>query len=460
MSSMDGNRPGITARLSAACRAISYDDLPPGTAFVAKQCILDWFGVTLAGSSEPLAVMLREQVLADGGNEQATLVGTGQRVAALQAALVNGAASHALDFDDVHIGMSGHPTVPILPALLALAEQRGANGRDLIAAFVAGFEMECRVGAYVNPGHYQRGFHATGTLGTFGAAAACAHLLGFDEEQWGRAMGIAGAQAAGLKSMFGTMCKPLHAGKAAQNGLMAALLAERGFTSNPGVLETEQGFGATQTPSVSEDAALAALGERPAIHDVLFKYHAACYGTHETIEGVLRLKELHRLEPESIEAIDLYVPSGHLAMCNIQEPTTALEGKFSLRFTAALALGHGDASDAAFTDDRVRDARLATLRDRVTVKTNEGVHFTGGTQVVVRLADGRELRETVDLTIPATDLDLQWLRLAAKFRSLAEPVLGAARAEELVAAVEQIEDSASVASLVALAVSPAREAVV
>ena len=449
----------VTASLVRHCRAISFETLPPEAVFLAKHCILDWLGVALAGSGEPLTAMLRDSALEDGGNPQATLVGTGERVTAAQAALVNGAGSHALDYDDVHIGMSGHPTVPVLPALLALAEWKGARGRDVIAAFVAGFEMECRIGDYVMPGHYQRGFHATGTLGAFGAAAACAHLLQLDEDEWLRAMGIAAAQAAGLKSMFGTMCKPLHAGKAAANGLMAATLAARGFTSNTEALEAPQGFAATQTPETSVDRLEAALQGPLAINGVLFKYHAACYGTHETIEGILRLKQLNGLAPEAVEAIDLYVPAGHLAMCNIPEPVTALEGKFSLRFTAALALGHGDASDAAFTDARVNDPRLVALRDRVTVKTNAGEHFTGGTQVVVQLKDGAELRENVDLTIPASDLDLQWQRLAAKFRSLAAPVVGTARADSLVSAVSGLDMAGSIDPVIEAAVQPAGAAV-
>jgi 2-methylcitrate dehydratase PrpD len=259
--------------------------------------------------------------------------------------------------------------------------------------------------------------------------------------------------------MFGTMCKPLHAGKAAENGLRAARLAARGFTSNPAVLETAQGFAATQAPEAHPERALAGLGEDFAIRGVLFKYHAACYGTHETIEGVLRLKELNGIRPEDVRSITLYVPRGHLAMCNIQEPATALEGKFSLRFTAALALGHGDASDQAFTDDRVREPALVALRDRVRVEVNEGEHFTGGTQVVVELANGATLRESVDLTIPASDLDLQWGRLVAKFRSLAAPVVGPARTGALIDAVRDLDSLASVRQLLEHAVAPAREAV-
>ena len=413
----------ITATLADFCRGIQYEDLPADTLTVAKQCLLDWLAVTIAGSSEELTAILRAEALEQGGNPQATLIGTGERVTASQAALVNGAAGHALDYDDVHLAMSGHPSVPVWPALLALAEQRGASGRDVLAAFVAGVEMECRIGRYVMPGHYTVGFHATGTLGTFGAAAACAHLMGLDRDQWLHALGIAGAQAAGLKSMFGTMCKPLHAGKAAQNGLAAATLAARGFTSNPEVLETAQGFAATQTTTPNADAALAGLGDHYAVRDVLFKYHAACYGTHETIEAILRLKRREGFTAADVERIRLTVPRGHLSMCNIQEPQTPLEGKFSLRFTAALATVTGDASEQTFTPAAVREPSLLAVRDRVTVEARDGSADWDGTRVAITLAGGRTLEESVDLNIPASDLDVQWERLRGKFESLAGPRL-------------------------------------
>jgi 2-methylcitrate dehydratase PrpD len=450
----------VTAALARSVRQTRFDDLPPDVVHLAKQCFLDWLGVTLAGSGEPLARILRDEIAEEGGNAQATLIGTGERVTTAQAALVNGAASHALDFDDVVMAMSGHPSVPVVPGLLALAEQRGASGRDFIAAFVAGFEMECRAGALVMPGHYTAGWHATGTIGTFGAAAACAHLLGLDEGQWLHALGIAGAQAAGLKSMFGTMCKPLHAGKAAANGLLAATLAQRGFTSNTEVFETLQGFGATQTTTLNPQRALAGLGEGHGIRGVLFKYHAACYGTHETIEGVLRLKERHGLRPDEVRSIRLKVPPGNLNMCNIQEPRTALEGKFSLRFTAALALAGDGTGEQAFTDHAVADRALVAVRDRVTVEARSGTEggsgIGAGTEVTLALADGRDLREFVNLDIPATDLDQQWRRLEAKFMSLASPVLGEARARELVAAVRNLENAESMVGIASLAVAPQR----
>ena len=443
-------RQPVTAMLAEICRAISYDDLPPRAIAVAKQCVLDWFGVAIAGAGEPLTSMLREYALSGGGTGAATLVATGQKVPCSDAALVNGAASHALDYDDVNTTMSGHPTVPVVPGLLALAEARGAGGRAFIAAFVAGVEMECRAGAFVAPGHYARGFHATGTLGTFGSAAACAHLLGLSPEEWRNALGIAGAQAAGLKSMFGTMTKPLQAGKAAANGLFAAQVARAGFTANPDVFETEQGFAATQTSSVNADAALSGSGHL-AIEDTLFKYHAACYGTHATIEGVLRLKDEYGMTTDDVESIRLVVPPANLSMCNIQEPVTGLEGKFSLRFTAASALGDGRTSEAAFTDARVADAQLIAIRDRVSVEGSTG--GAPGTTVTMRLKGGQELSKRVDLNIPETDLNLQWERLSAKFLGLAAPVIGMVAVQHLMVAIREIESVNSMADVVGMAVA-------
>ena len=440
----------VTRRIAEAGRAIRYEALPDDVIARAKQCVLDWLGVALAGADEPLTRILREEAREQGGHAQATLVGSGERVATQQAALVNGAASHALDYDDVHLVMSGHPSVPVLPAVLALGERDRRSGRDAIAAFVAGFETECRLGAVVMPAHYATGWHATATLGTFGAAAACAHLLGLDGQRWRHALGIAATEAAGLKSMFGTMCKPFHAGRAAANGLLAATLARRGFTSNPDAVETAQGFAATQTTTFRPEALDGWTDDTFAIRDVLFKYHAACFGTHATMEAVLRLREEEGLRAEEVEAVTLRVPAGNLSMCNIQEPRTALEGKFSLRFTAALALGHGDTTERAFTDERVHEPSLVALRDRVHVVGGE--LGGGSTEVLVRLEDGRELRRTVNVNVPEADLERQWGRLQAKFGSLAAPVIGERRAAELEAMVLDLERLDDIGALLALCV--------
>lgn len=444
----------LTGRLAGALRDIRFETLSDPVVELSKHCLLDWFGVTLAGSREPAAAIVRAEALAESANGDCTLIGTRAKTSPFWAALANGTAAHALDFDDVVSAMMGHPTVPIVPALLAIAEtSHRADGRAYIAAFVAGFEAECRIGAYVAPSHYARGFHVTSTVGTFGAAAACAHWLGLSLPQWQVAFGLAGTQAAGLKSMFGTMTKPFHAGRAAAGGLLAVRLAANGFTAHPEVLDTEQGFGSTQSDTLKPEAILQDLGRSHGINGVLFKYHAACYLTHAGIEALLSLKAQHRIDPEQIRTVRLRVGPGHLKVCNIQAPRTPLEAKFSLRFTAAMALVTGDISERAFTEECVRDARLVRLRDKVIVEASTSLPNSYVTEVEVTLADGGVLRATGDVSksaAGAAELERQWQRLAAKFDSLAAPVVGSARAAEIVAQVGQLERCADIRGLVAL----------
>src|SRR5438105_15761784 len=238
----------LTHTLAEQASAVTYDALPEPVRALARQCLLDYYGVALAGADDELVAILLAELQEAGGAAQASVIGHKARLPVVSAALVNGAIGHALDYDDVNLAMPGHPSVAILPGLLALAEARQSSGREIIAAFVAGYETACRIGMALRPGHYNLGFHATGTVGAFGAAAACARLLGLDAPTTAQALGIAGTQAAGLKSQFGTMCKPFHAGKAAQDGLLAARLAARGFSSRLDLIECEQGFARTHSP--------------------------------------------------------------------------------------------------------------------------------------------------------------------------------------------------------------------
>jgi 2-methylcitrate dehydratase PrpD len=345
--------------------------------------------------------------------------------------------------------MSGHPTVPIVPALLALAEDSGAGGADFLAAFVAGYETECRIGALVLPDHYGRGFHATGTIGSFGAAAACAHLLGLDAEKTATALGIAATQAAGLKSMFGTMCKPLHAGKAAQNGLLAALLAARGFTSRTDALECAQGFAATQSSDFRPERALAEPPGGYHLRGNLFKYHAACYLTHAPIECARTLRREHAIDPSAVREASLKVDAGASKVCHILAPRTGLEAKFSLRLTTAMALaGIDTARLEAYSEDTAKDPALAALRDKVSVDFQPGWPHTQA-RLKLTLNDGRVIEAAHDSGIPEQDLGEQGRRLEAKFLSLAEPLLGE-RAHALAAAVASLDQSADLRDLTRL----------
>jgi 2-methylcitrate dehydratase PrpD len=442
----------VTRSLAERSAALRYRDIPEEVRELARQCLLDWFAVTLAGSREDLSRILLEEALEQGGKPQATLVGHAGKSATHQAALVNGAASHALDYDDVNMAMTGHPTVAVVPSLLALAEARGASGADVITAFVAGYETLCRVGRLVAPGHYERGFHSTATVGSFGSAAACAHLLGLDAGTTAIALGIAGTQAAGLKSMFGTMCKPLHAGKAAQSGLVAATLAAKGFTARPDVLECAQGFAATQSPDFKPEAALADPAGGFHLRHNLFKYHAACYLTHAPIECARELRTKHAIEAADVSEVQLKIDAGADKVCNIPAPRTGLEAKFSLRLTSAFALAGVDTSRLdTYSDARTQQPDLVRLRDKVKVVLEGGLPHTVA-EMRIALKDGRTVQTRYDSGVPASDIAAQGARVEAKFLGLAEPVIGRAQAERLADAVHGLDALERIDGLARLAV--------
>jgi 2-methylcitrate dehydratase PrpD len=436
-----------TATLVDGALAVTCESLPSSAVLAARTCILDWLGCALAGSGEPLVRLLIEAAEHDAGGG-ASLLGHDRRAPTGWAALVNGAASHALDYDDTHLGMMGHPSAPVCPAVFALAEDRGAGGASLLAAFVAGVETECRLGLLLGPDHYAAGWHSTATLGAFGAAAASAHVLGLDHRSFVHALGLAGVQASGLKAVFGTMAKPFQVGRAAQSGLLAATLAERGFTSSAEIVETDQGFAATHAAPALDSGLLDELAGRWLVEESLFKYHASCYLTHSAIEAAASLRE--KFSPDELEEVRVVVPVRHLGVCNIAEPATGMEGKFSLRATVAMALLGDDTSDpASFSDGRMGQPELVRLRDRVRVEASGDPTGTLAT-VVVRTAGGEEHEESADVGLPSRNLAGQWERVTAKFLRLASPVVGedrACRLQELVGQLERCDDVSELTAL-------------
>ncbi len=422
----------VTGRIARHVAAIRYEQLPPDIAEIARQTLLDWLAVTLAGSREELAAILRDEAAEQGGKPVATIIGHTMKTGTQQAALVNGATSHALDYDDTNFVASAHCAVTIVPGMLALAEARDASGREFVAALVAGFEASGGAGAFVGQAHYQRGFHSTGTIGSFGSVGACANLMRLGPDATAMAFGIAACQTAGIRAMFGTMCKPLHAGKAAQNGLIAATLAARGYTSNPRALECDQGFAATHSPDYNP--AKTSVAPPPGgwyLFHNLFKYHAACYITHAPIECALKLHRDHDVGPREIETVRLRVQSSANDICNIVEPRSGLEAKFSLRQVIASAFADVDtAALETFSDDRVVDPVLVALRKRVEIEFVPDMQRAYA-EMDVLTKDGRRYSSSHDADKPMANLAEQGKRLRNKFQRLAEPVLGRARTAEL-----------------------------
>ena len=437
----------VTSEIAQRASVLGFNDLPDDLVERTKQCLLDWFAVTLAGAQDELTDILIQETLEDGGRGPASLVGRREKVTPSAATLINGAASHALDYDDVNFAMGGHPTVTVVPALLSLGEQRKASGRLFIESFVAGYETSGRVGNLVGPSHYTRGFHVTGTVGSFSAAAAAGRMLGLDPRQLAVAFGIAATQAAGLKSNFGTMCKPLHAGTASEHGLRAAKLAAKGFTARADVLECDQGFASSQSDDLNVDKA---LGEPPQgwhLRNNLFKYHAACYLTHAPIECAKEIRLRSNFPPERVKKILLRLDQGADRVCNIPHPTTGLEAKFSLRQTVAMALTGVDTANLdSYNEAVTQEPRIKALRDKMTIEFQPG-WAKSVSEMAIQLDDGTLVEAKHDSGIPWADLGKQRQALETKFDSLAVPVLGAAGAKRLHDAIERIDSMTDVGDL-------------
>ncbi len=432
-----GEVAGLTAGLAERACALGFEELPPDVVELARQAMIDWFGVTLGGCREDGPAMLLEMLtpLDPADPRAVTVVGHASRLGARDAALLNGTASHRLDFDDVNLRLPGHASVAILAAALALAEQRDASGQELIAAFVAGYETVCRLAVAVGSAPYLRGFHATGTIGTFGAAAACARLLGLDGPGTARAFGIAASEAAGLKCNLGTMTKSLHAGRACEGGLLAAELAGRGFTAEPAAIEADQGFAAISGGECDTAAALADPPREWFLRENLFKHHAACFFTHSAIEGLSELRAAHGLSAEGIARVTLHVSEVELGACAIAAPASGLEAKFSIAHLGAMALLGRDTT--VIDDADAADGEVIALRERI-VLAHDGAAGEP-TRVEIERSDGETIWAAHDVNRPAEDLQLQRRRLEGKFSALAEPVIGASRAADLLSRLGEAE---------------------
>lgn len=434
---------GLTEQLAAWSSQLTLDQIPEDAKTNAKQCFLDWLGVTLAGAQDELTEILHQTAEMEGLGDQASLIGRGGKGSASQAALINGAAGHALDYDDVVRIFRGHPTAPVAPAVLAVGERDGRSGADLLLALITGIEVEARIGGYMGDPHYLKGWHATGTTGHFGAAAGTARLLSLDADATAYAFGIAGTQAGGLKANFGTMCKPLHAGKAAMNGLLSAEWAKRGFDSRRDIVERDNGFAKNFDGECNLDLALEGLGETFHTANLLFKYHAACYGVHSPVECAKRIGANPAFDADKVEKIEVHHAARLKGMCDQAQPANGLEIKFSLYMTTALALaGEDTGSLEIYSAETAAREDLIRLRDKVVLVAEDD--FTPNqSEVIVYQSDGTVLRETDDLAHPNRDLDNQWEKLQSKFRALAVPLVGDANAETVIGAVLDLENQGS-----------------
>jgi len=423
--------------------------LPPAVVEAANRSMTDWLGTALRGSIEPLAEAIAAVVAATGGEAQATVVGRAQRTSALLASLANGAQCHALDFDDTHLPAVLHGSAAVAPVVFALGEWRHASGAEALAAFIAGFEVATRIGRVIGKRLTERGWHVTATIGTFGAAAAAGRMLGLDARQLAHALGVAGTQAAGLTQSFGTMAKPLHPGKAAMNGLLAALLVRQGFTGSTEMLDAPDGLAGTFLGVTDLGGAVEDFGKRWELLHNSTKYYAACHLTHATIDAGRAIRARTPLSADAIESVRCRVMPLTLKAADQREPRTPLAAKFSVRFCAAMALLRGDAGEAEFTEASLADPAVARVMARVTPEGDDSLAIPAA-HMTVRLVNGHVLEERVTAARGTPDNPGTRDDLETKFCRLAETVLPAPRAAQLMAAMRGLAETADVATILAL----------
>ena len=437
-----------------------YDDVPEKVRHEAARSFLNWVGCAVGASCHETVENALAALGEFSGPREATVLGRADKLDVMLAALMNGITSHTFDFDDTHLKTVIHPSGPVASAILALSERKGVNGKDFLHAFILGVEAECRIGNSVYPQHYDVGWHITGTAGVFGAAAAAGRLLGLSEQQMTWALGIAATQSSGLREMFGTMCKPFHPGNAARNGLLAALLAQKNFTSSVQGIEAKRGFANVLSTAFKPGEITDKLGETWEVSLNTYKPFACGIVIHPAIDGCVQLRNEHKLTGDEIEAIALKAHPLVLELTGKKTPQVGLEGKFSVYHSSAVAVIYGAAGEAEYSDAVVRDPKVVALRDKVSATVDKAMH-EDQVHVSIKLKNGKTVEKYVEhavgsLARPMSDADLE-----AKFKDLCKGILSDGETGKLIGLcwdVGKLKDAAEVARASVPAAQPAGRA--
>ena len=413
----------------------------------AARSLLNWVGCAVGASRHETVERALAALSEFSGPREATVLGRGDKLDVMLAALMNGTTSHTFDFDDTHLKTIIHPSGPVASAILALSERKPLNGKEFLHSFILGVEVECRIGNAVYPSHYDVGWHITASAGVFGAAAAAGRVLGLNEQQMVWALGIAATQSSGLREMFGTMVKPMHPGMAARNGLLAALLAAKNLTSAEQGIEGQRGYANVLATARNYAEITEKLGAMWEISLNTYKPYACGVVEHPAIDGCIQLRNEHKLKAEDIEGISLKVHPLVLELTGRKTPQAGLEGKFSVYHSSAVAIIHGAAVEAQYSDAVVRDPKVIALRDKVTATVDKSMH-EDQVRIAIKLKNGRTLEKYVEHAVgslgkPMSDADLE-----TKFRGQCEGILSRAESDKLIKLcwdVEKLDAAAEIA---------------
>ena len=442
----DHNAPPITQLLAKFVATHPSRGWGDAVDHEAHRTFMNWVGCAVGAAKHESAEAALGAVRMLHPAAQSSVLGRGDKVDMASAALVNGITSHTFDFDDTHLKTIIHPAGPVASALLALAEVTHASGRDLVDALVLGIDVACRIGNCMYPDHYDRGWHITGSTGTVGAAAGCARLLELDEQHTAWALGIAASQPIGMREQFGTMTKPFHPGGAARAGLTSALLAKNGFTASPKALEAPRGY--IQTVSLKHDwtEITDELGKRFEISFNTYKPFACGIVIHPTIDAATQLRA-QGVKAGDVERVELKVHSLVLELTGKKEPQDGLQGKFSVYHGFAAGLIFGRAGETEYDDHIVTREDMVALRRKVVATIDDSIGEASA-DVTAVLKDGRRVHVFVEHAIGSLERPMSDRDLEGKFHTLADPVIGAAKASKLIEACWKVGTAKDVRAVV------------
>ena len=450
----------VTKKIAEYVVNTGLEDFPPEAIFAAKAAIIDCLGCALAGSKEPLADVLVNYLTDLGGKPASTVIGRGFKTSAPEAGLINGAMSHALDYDDITFITKTHPSAVLIPAALPVAEEAGASGRDMLLAYLLGFEVACAVGDAISPAYYDDlGWHPTGPLGALGAAAAVSRLLGLNEQQTAMAISLAASQSSGLRQNFGTMTKPFHAGHACKAGITAAKLVQLGFTSGTDALEGRFGFmrAFSGGNDFHPERAAASLGSRCFMIEsgIEIKKYPCCGSAHLALDATTKLQQRETLDAANIERIEVRVDFDPPRSLIHSRPKEGLEGKFSMQYCLAAELLDGRVGMSTFTDEQVMRPEAQQLFPKIEMKRHAG--YEGQTswteaynEVGIHLKDGRVLTERADRATSGALRGATMDEVRVKFQDCAGIALTGENAASVLEMLDNLEDIGAVGPLAGL----------
>lgn len=438
----------VTIKLAEFAVNTGFEDIPTEVIEKGKERFIDTIGCILGGCNEEVAKIILRYLEGIGGTPDSRIIGCGHKTSIQNAALANGTIGHALDFDDSQLSFIGHPSVAILPAVLAIAEKERASGKKVLEAFLVGFEAVCKIGRGVNPKLYNNGWHATSAIGVLGAAIAACKLLELNVDEMSSAMGIAASQACGLRENFGTMTKPFHAGKAAEAGVISAMLAKGGFTAAKNILEGKRGFCSTLSGEYDLDKIIDNPGDpyeivSPGVHT---KPYPSCLATHSIIDATIFLAKENNIDAKDVESVECGVGSLAIEVLIHDSPKTSLEGKFSAQFATAISLLDRRASLDQFTDKKVQDSKTVNLMKKIKMVAHPDlaeIPMPSRSIITIKMKDGREFLKRVDAAKGSPENPLSKEEIVEKYRDCSEPVIGREKVDrsiDMIWNLDKIED--------------------